>query len=60
MDSDLPEVDGGPVLRSIRLHRQHLRRIHEKLVRSHQIIKRAENAISGSTALLKQIDGEGQ
>jgi hypothetical protein len=54
-DSDL---DRGSALRSIRRDQRHLKRIHEKLVRSHQVIKRAENAISGSTALLRQIDGE--
>src|SRR3954471_12568395 len=59
-DSDLPEVDRDWALQSIRRDQRHLKRIHEKLVRSHQVIKRAENAISGSTALLKQIDGEGQ
>jgi hypothetical protein len=56
--SDLREQDRGATLRSVRFHQLNLELIHEKLAKSHTVIKQAKNAVSGSTALLKQIDGE--
>jgi hypothetical protein len=51
--SDLPVEDRGAIRQSIEQHQRHLELIHENLAKSRKVIKRAENAVSDSTGLLK-------